>query len=108
MLHLHIFPNSMPVICICWQLHEKRGKGVEIDLSLAARCYKLSADQGHARGQFNYGVCLEFGKGVEIDLGLAALCYKLSADQGNSNGQYKYGRRLEKSIGVSADSQLSR
>jgi TPR repeat protein len=41
-------------------------------LTLAAECYTLSADQGHARNQCNYGICLVNGRGVGHDLRLGA------------------------------------
>jgi TPR repeat protein len=52
-------------------------------LKLAAHYLKLAADQGHAFGQNNYGVCLKKGEGVEIDLKLAAHYFKLTADHEN-------------------------
>jgi TPR repeat protein len=71
------------------------GKGVSVNLSEAARYYKLSADQGNSNGQNRYGLCLELGKGVSVDLSEAARYYKLSADQGNSDGQFNYSRCFE-------------
>jgi TPR repeat protein len=44
--------------------------------------YELSAHQGFARVQFNYGVMLENGEGIPMDESLAANYFKLSADQG--------------------------
>jgi TPR repeat protein len=85
----------------------ERVQGVEKDLKLAAYYYKLSAAQGDARGQHNYGCCLEHGRGVEKDLKLAAYYFKLSADQGNTRGQYNYAHCREKGRGVTMDLILS-
>jgi hypothetical protein len=53
----------------------------------APHYYKLSADQGDAMSQSNYGWCLDYGEGVAMDKVFAAHYYKLSADQGNMMGQ---------------------
>jgi serine/threonine protein kinase len=54
-------------------------------LEKAASYYKLSADQNHAMGAFNYAFCLHYGIGVEIDLEEAAKYYELSARHRESN-----------------------
>jgi TPR repeat protein len=61
----------------------------------AAHYFKLSADQGRAGGQCNYGLCLHNGEGVSIDLRNAAQYFKLSADQGRADGQCNYGLCLQ-------------
>jgi TPR repeat protein len=58
--------------------------------SLAAHYYKLSADQGFANAQFNYGVCLETGSGIEMNKSLAAHYFKLAADQGHPQARLRY------------------
>jgi TPR repeat protein len=74
-----------------------RGEGVAADGELAAHYYRLSADQGNALGQSNYGWCLENGEGVAVDTGLAAHYYRLSADQGNESGIFHCARLPAKS-----------
>ena len=59
---------------------------------LAARYFKLAADQGHAPAQFRYGLCLKEGEGVPRDLDEAARYFKLSADQGWAPAQLEYAR----------------
>jgi TPR repeat protein len=49
--------------------------------SVAARRWKLAADQNIAAAQYDYGVCLQNGRGVSIDLVAAAKYLKLAADQ---------------------------
>jgi TPR repeat protein len=54
--------------------------------------YKLSADQGNARGQNNLGVFYRDGRGgLTKDDREAARLYKLSADQGDAYGQANLG-----------------
>jgi hypothetical protein len=54
------------------------------NFSAAAKYFKLAADQNHARGQFNYGICLYNGDGVPNDLEGAAKYFKLAADQNHA------------------------
>jgi TPR repeat protein len=70
---------------------------------MATYYYKLSADQGDAGGQSNYGFCLEHGRGVNMDLKMAAYYYKLSADQKDAAGQFNYGYCREKGKVVEKD-----
>ena len=74
--------------------------GVEKDVCEAARYFKKAADQGHAGGQCNYGVCLKSGEGVEKDVCEAARYLKMAADQGDAEGQFKYGLCLANGQGV--------
>jgi hypothetical protein len=60
---------------------------IEQDLVRAAEFYRLSAEQGDADAQFNFGRCLENGLGVEQDLIRAAEFYRLSAGQANPYGE---------------------
>jgi TPR repeat protein len=60
----------------------ENGIGIEGNAEEAVKYYKLSADQGLACGQLNYGYCLETGIGIETDVEEAVKYYKLSADQG--------------------------
>jgi TPR repeat protein len=62
----------------------KNGEGVPKNLVEAAKYFKLSADQGHAAGQNNYGFALKYGEGVPKNLVESAKYLKLSADQGNA------------------------
>jgi TPR repeat protein len=52
--------------------------------------FKLSADQGIALAQNNYGFFLAKGRSVSIDLQQAAHSYKLSADQGIAVARNNY------------------
>jgi TPR repeat protein len=60
----------------------QNGLGIERNAEEAVKYYKLSADQGDADAQFNYGHCLQNGLGIETNVEEAVKYYKLSADQG--------------------------
>ena len=51
---------------------------------LAARYFKLAADQGHAPAQFQYGLCLKEGEGVPCDLSAAARYFMMVIEQGHT------------------------
>jgi TPR repeat protein len=74
---------------------------------MSAYYYKLSADQGNALSQYNYGFCLREGEGVEQDFRMAAYYFKLSADQGHALSQFCYGVCLAKGEGVEQDFRMS-
>jgi TPR repeat protein len=57
-----------------------------MDLVEAARYYKIAADQNHARGQYEYAVCLANGRGVPVDGIAAARYFKLAADHNLARG----------------------
>jgi TPR repeat protein len=55
-----------------------------------ARLFKLAADQGELRGQYNLGVCYERGcGGLAKNIEKAVRLYRLSADQGNAQARKK-------------------
>jgi TPR repeat protein len=57
---------------------------------------KLSADQGCAETQFNYGVALAIGDGIPIDKSHAPHFFKLAADQGDAAAQHTSGILLKR------------
>lgn len=66
----------------------------------AARLYCLTADQGHAGGQYNLGVCYKKGQGVPQDWSEAARLYRLAADRGNVHAQFNLGQCSTQGRGV--------
>ena len=46
--------------------------------------YRLAAEQGHARAQFNLGASYDFGRGVIEDADEAVRWYRLAAEQGEA------------------------
>jgi TPR repeat protein len=68
----------------------ENGQGVTTDFVIAAKYYKLAADQNHTNAQYDYARCLADGSGVAIDLVNAAKYYKLAADQNHAAAQFEY------------------
>jgi hypothetical protein len=75
--------------------------------SHGAHYFKLSADQGDAAAQFNYGVMLFWGDGISMNKSLAAHYFKLSADQGIAAAQFNYGFMLSRGDGISMNKSLA-
>ncbi|XP_031453829.1 death ligand signal enhancer [Phasianus colchicus] len=57
-------------------------------------CFKLAADRGYTKAQFNVGLCYEHGRGTEKDLEKAALYYYRAASSCHPMAQYRYARCL--------------
>jgi TPR repeat protein len=81
----------------------KRGDGIRIDLSQAARYYQLAADQGHAEAQFNFAICLANGCGIDKNDGEAVRYYRLAAAQNHAKAQFNLALCLERGEGVRRD-----
>ncbi len=77
--------------------------GLPKDYKEAVKWYKMAANQGNARAQYNLGVCYKFGKGVEKDWKEAVKWCKMAADQGNSHAQYNLGICYQTGQGVEKD-----
>ena len=65
----------------------EHGTGVQQDHAESARLYRLAADQGEARAQFNLALMYEDGTGVPQDHAEAARLYRLAADLGHAGAQ---------------------
>ncbi|XP_030359965.1 death ligand signal enhancer [Strigops habroptila] len=61
---------------------------------IAYTCFKLAADRGYSKAQFNVGLCYEHGRGTEKDLEKAALYYYHAASSRHPMAQYRYARYL--------------
>ncbi|XP_052540876.1 death ligand signal enhancer [Tympanuchus pallidicinctus] len=57
-------------------------------------CFKLAADRGYSKAQFNVGLCYEHGRGTGKDLEKAAFYYYLAASSCHPMAQYRYARCL--------------
>ena len=53
--------------------------------------YRLAAEQGHAKAQFNLAAMYGNGKGVPEDDKEAVKWYRLAAEQGHLSAQHKLG-----------------
>ncbi|XP_068816211.1 death ligand signal enhancer [Struthio camelus] len=60
----------------------------------AYTCFKLAADRGYSKAQFNVGLCYEHGRGTEKDLEKAAFYYYHAASSCHPMAQYRYARCL--------------
>ncbi|KFU91353.1 Death ligand signal enhancer, partial [Chaetura pelagica] len=60
----------------------------------AYTCFKLAADRGYSKAQFNVGLCYEHGRGTEQDLEKAAFYYSQAASSCHPMAQYRYARYL--------------
>lgn len=89
-------PSAQYALGVCY--HD--GVGVEKDEQTAVYWYKLSAAQGHARGQGILGFCYGEGFGVDKDEYEAMRWYRLAAEQGESVAIYNVGYCYEEGIGV--------
>ena len=69
--------------------------GITKNLSLAVKCYKISADLDNVSAMYSYGWCLRHGKGIKEDNKEAAIWLKRAADRGNANAMYSYGLACE-------------
>ncbi|XP_068273259.1 death ligand signal enhancer isoform X3 [Nyctibius grandis] len=61
---------------------------------IAYTCFKLAADRGYSKAQFNVGLCYEHGRGTEKDLEKAAFYYFRAASSCHPMAQYRYARYL--------------
>jgi TPR repeat protein len=78
----------------------QNGTGISPDLKGAVHYFKLSADQGNAAGQCQWGMCLLAGKVVQRDITNAIQYFKLSAENGSPQGQAIVGWMTENGIGT--------
>ncbi|KFP88218.1 Death ligand signal enhancer, partial [Apaloderma vittatum] len=64
---------------------------------IAYTCFKLAADRGYSKAQFNVGLCYEHGRGTEKDLekvSMASFYYCRAASSCHAMAQYRYARCL--------------
>ncbi|XP_015496979.1 death ligand signal enhancer, partial [Parus major] len=61
---------------------------------VAFTCFRLAADRGYSKAQFNVGLCYEHGRGTEKDLEKAGFYYCQAASSRHPMAQYRYARYL--------------
>lgn len=66
----------------------------------AAKFFKIAADEGNSKAQYNYGNCRKEGIGIAENSAEAVRYFKMSADQQNANGLNEYGNALQEGIGI--------
>ena len=75
-------------------------QGVPKDDAEAVRWFRLAAEQGTARAQFNLGVMYDNGEGVPEDDAEAVRWYRLAAEQGYAAAQLNLGVMYANGEGV--------
>lgn len=73
------------------------------DYDRALRLYRVAADRGNARAQFNVGYFYRKGFGVTADAAQAAIWYRKAADQGYATAQNNLGFLYSAGEGVPRD-----
>ena len=69
----------------------------------AAKWYRLAAEQGSPRGQYNLAVLYVMGRGVNHDEAEALRWYLRAAEQGESLAQFNVGMRYYEGHAVAPD-----
>lgn len=80
-----------------------RGTGVEQDIALAVRWFRLAARQGYHAAQTNLGLLYENGWGVPADEELAFRWYHRAASQGDREAQISVARMFARGRGTRMD-----
>ena len=74
------------------------GRGVPQDDQEAVKWFRLSAEQGNAKAQYNLGAMYANGEGVPQDYKEAVKWYRLSAEQGDAKAQNNIYQLAKKNI----------
>ena len=69
----------------------------------AATLFRDAAEKGHAKAQYNLGVCYKDGTGVTQDFVLAVKWYRKAAEQGELMAQFCLGCCYGEGVGVKQD-----
>jgi TPR repeat protein len=84
-----------------FQLGRAYNKNNQMDL--AAKWYRLAADQGYGQAQSTLGYLYQGGQGVPLDYAAAVSWYRKAADQGLASGQTGLGVMYQSGQGVPQD-----
>ncbi len=71
------------------------------------RWFRIAAEQGDARAQFNLGTMYDHGDGVIEDDAEAARWYRMAAEQGHASAQFNLGLMYDNGLGVIEDDTLA-
>ena len=80
-----------------------RAREFRKDHAEAARWYRMAAEQGYAKAQYNLGLMYAKGEGVPEDGVEAVRWYRMAAEQGHAKAQYNLGVMYAKGEGVPKD-----
>ena len=84
-----------------FQLGRAYNKNNQMDL--AAKWYRLAADQGYGQAQSNLGILYQNGQGVPQDYAAAVSWFRKAADQGLAAAQHGLGNMYYEGQGVPQD-----
>jgi TPR repeat protein len=87
----------------CYSECLRDGIGISTDFQLASHYFKLPADQGNAKGQSQWGMCLLTGKVKQRNLAKAIEYFRMSGDKGTPEGQAVFRWMTENGIGTRMD-----
>jgi TPR repeat protein len=79
------------------------GRGIPVDFTAAAECFKKAADSDDPDGVNCFGCCLEDGRGVDPDIDRAVSHYERAASLGHPDALFNLGRCLEYGKGIDRD-----
>ena len=79
------------------------GQGIRKSRTRAAQYFKISAEQGDARGQNAYGEVLAMGAGVRRNFLEASRWFARAAEQGHATAQFNLGYLYAQGRGVKRD-----
>lgn len=80
-----------------------KGQGVEKDDVLAARYFRMAADQGNADAQDMLGLLYKFGQDVSKDSREAVKWFLVAAESGHSDARNNLGAMYSSGLGVPQD-----
>ncbi len=69
----------------------------------AARYFRMAAEQGHAKAQFELGHMYQEGDGVAQDFSEAVRYCRMAAEQGQDDAQFELGEMYHEAVGVAGD-----
>lgn len=85
----------------------RKGEGVPQNYKEAAKWYRLAAEQGDAKAQYDLGFMYHKGQGVPQNYKEAAKWFRLAAEQGDAQAQYGLGFMYGLGQGVPEDYLLA-
>lgn len=92
-------PKAQTELGQCYE----HGIGIEENMYLAVKCYRLAAEAGYARAQFYLGRCYFEGNGVVLDTVKAVQWYRKAAEKGDTEAQFHLGMCYEEGCGITKD-----
>ena len=87
--------------------HEEPHYSPSLPDAEAVKWYRLAAEQGYAKAQYNLGTMYDSGQGVPQDYAEAVRLFRLAADQGNAKAQTNLGTMFEYGTGVLEDNVMA-